>query len=115
MDRTSQFLKPAPLKTDVAVEMAAVHKWFGDFHVLRDINLEVARCSRLDLLTDWQGGWHPTFEVNDEQALIKRVHAEVGRYRVNGKINGYEIDMRSASPRSAGVSTTKPCRPLRRS
>jgi general L-amino acid transport system ATP-binding protein len=34
-------LKPAPLKTGVAVEMSHVHKWFGDFHVLRDINLRV--------------------------------------------------------------------------
>ena len=32
-------LKPAPLKTDVAVEMIGVHKWYGEFHVLRDINL----------------------------------------------------------------------------
>jgi hypothetical protein len=55
------------------------------------INLDAARCSRLDLFMDWQGGWHPTFEVNDENGFIKRVHAEVGRYSVNGKVNGYEI------------------------
>jgi len=24
-----------------AIEMTGVHKWFGDFHVLRDINLQV--------------------------------------------------------------------------
>jgi hypothetical protein len=63
------------------------------------INLDVARCSRLDLFTDWQGGWHPTFAVNDEQAFIKRVHAEVGRYSVNGKINGYEIGKSSVRGR----------------
>jgi general L-amino acid transport system ATP-binding protein len=33
---------PAP-----AVEMIGVHKWFGDFHVLRDINLEVVRGERI--------------------------------------------------------------------
>ena len=64
------------------------------------INLDVARCSRLDLFLDWQGGWHPTFEVNDEQAFIKRVHAEVGRYSVNGKINGYEIGRSSVRGRA---------------
>jgi hypothetical protein len=63
------------------------------------INLDAARCSRLDLFLDWQGGWHPTFEVNDEHAFIKRVHAEVGRYSVNGKVNGYEIGKSSVRGR----------------
>src|SRR5436309_14194898 len=40
-------LKPAPLKTDVAVEMIGMHKWYGDFHVLRDINLQVRRGERI--------------------------------------------------------------------
>ena len=39
--------KPAPLQTDVAVDMIGVHKWFGDFHVLRDINLRVMRGERI--------------------------------------------------------------------
>jgi general L-amino acid transport system ATP-binding protein len=30
-----------------AVEMIGVHKWFGDFHVLQDINLRVARGERI--------------------------------------------------------------------
>jgi general L-amino acid transport system ATP-binding protein len=30
-----------------AVAMTGVHKWFGDFHVLRDINLTVARGERI--------------------------------------------------------------------
>ena len=34
-------------KTDTAVEMIGVHKWFGSFHVLRDINLEVLRGERI--------------------------------------------------------------------
>jgi hypothetical protein len=63
------------------------------------INLDVARCSRLDLFLDWQGGWHPTFAVNDENAFIKRVHAEVGRYSVNGKITGYEFGKSSVRGR----------------
>jgi general L-amino acid transport system ATP-binding protein len=40
-------LKPAPLKTGVAVDMIGVHKWYGDFHVLRDINLRVTKSERI--------------------------------------------------------------------
>ena len=30
---------PAVSRTDVAIEMIDVNKWFGDFHVLKNINL----------------------------------------------------------------------------
>jgi general L-amino acid transport system ATP-binding protein len=30
-----------------AIEMLDVHKWYGDFHVLRDINLNVGRGERI--------------------------------------------------------------------
>jgi len=33
--------------TDVAVEIVNMNKWFGDFHVLRDINLKVMRGERI--------------------------------------------------------------------
>jgi general L-amino acid transport system ATP-binding protein len=33
--------------TDVAIEIVGMHKWFGDFHVLRDINLKVMRGERI--------------------------------------------------------------------
>ena len=39
--------RPTPLKTDVAVELVGVHKWYGDFHVLRDINLRVTKGERI--------------------------------------------------------------------
>ncbi|MGL5362487.1 MAG: amino acid ABC transporter ATP-binding protein, partial [Bosea sp. (in: a-proteobacteria)] len=32
-------LKTTQLNTATAVEMIGVNKWYGDFHVLRDINL----------------------------------------------------------------------------
>ena len=32
---------------EVAIEMIAVHKWFGEFHVLKDINLTVNRGERI--------------------------------------------------------------------
>src|SRR5882757_1991184 len=40
-------LKPAQLKTGVAVEMIGVHKWYGEFHVLRDISLRVTKGERI--------------------------------------------------------------------
>jgi len=40
-------LKPAALRTRVAVDMIGVHKWFGEFHVLRDINLRVTKSERI--------------------------------------------------------------------
>lgn len=40
-------LKPTRLKTDTAVEIVGMHKWFADFHVLRDINLKVMRGERI--------------------------------------------------------------------
>jgi general L-amino acid transport system ATP-binding protein len=36
-----------PTAGGVAVDMIGVHKWYGDFHVLRDINLRVARGERI--------------------------------------------------------------------
>jgi len=40
-------LKPATLRSKIAVDMVGVHKWFGDFHVLRDINLRVLGGERI--------------------------------------------------------------------
>ncbi|HEY9520420.1 MAG TPA: amino acid ABC transporter ATP-binding protein [Methyloceanibacter sp.] len=40
-------LKPAKLKSEVAVELIAMNKWYGDFHVLRDINLRVKGGERI--------------------------------------------------------------------
>jgi general L-amino acid transport system ATP-binding protein len=40
-------LKPTALKHETAVELTGVHKWYGDFHVLRDINLKVKRGEKI--------------------------------------------------------------------
>ncbi|RFB80315.1 amino acid ABC transporter ATP-binding protein [Methylovirgula sp. 4M-Z18] len=40
-------LKPGQLKNEVAIQMQAVNKWYGDFHVLKDVNLEVRRGERI--------------------------------------------------------------------
>src|SRR5215468_10572818 len=34
-------------RSKVAIEMVGVHKWYGDFHVLRDLNLAVERRERI--------------------------------------------------------------------
>jgi general L-amino acid transport system ATP-binding protein len=39
--------KPRRLNTDTAVEIVAMNKWYGDFHVLRDINLKVMGGERI--------------------------------------------------------------------
>src|SRR4030095_12894977 len=36
--------KPA---SALAIEIAGMHKWYGEFHVLRDINLTVAKRERI--------------------------------------------------------------------
>ncbi len=33
--------------TELMIEMRAVHKWYGEFHVLKDINLEVTKGERI--------------------------------------------------------------------
>jgi general L-amino acid transport system ATP-binding protein len=40
-------LKPSQLNTPVAVELVGLDKWYGDFHVLRDINLKVMGGERI--------------------------------------------------------------------
>ncbi|HKY85647.1 MAG TPA: amino acid ABC transporter ATP-binding protein [Pseudorhodoplanes sp.] len=40
-------MKPTALKTGTAVEIVGMHKWYGEFHVLRDINLKVTRGEKI--------------------------------------------------------------------
>ena len=35
------------MATDSIVNVASLNKWYGDFHVLRDINLDVAKGERI--------------------------------------------------------------------
>jgi general L-amino acid transport system ATP-binding protein len=37
----------APGKNGLAIEISGMHKWFGEFHVLRNINLRVARGEKI--------------------------------------------------------------------
>jgi len=40
-------MKPTPLQTATAVEMVGVNKWYGEFHVLKDVNLKVTRGEKI--------------------------------------------------------------------
>ena len=44
MSNTAAATQPA---TNSAVEMIGVHKWYGEFHVLKDINLNVQKGERI--------------------------------------------------------------------
>ncbi|WP_409564929.1 amino acid ABC transporter ATP-binding protein [Microvirga sp.] len=46
---SAQYIPSAAIdpKAQPAIEMIDVHKWFGEFHVLRDINLNVKRGERI--------------------------------------------------------------------
>ncbi|MGO4571095.1 amino acid ABC transporter ATP-binding protein [Microvirga sp. 2TAF3] len=46
---TAQQIRAAALDptAEAAIEMIGVHKWYGEFHVLRDINLNVRRGERI--------------------------------------------------------------------
>ena len=37
----------APAGTDLAIKIVDMHKWYGEFHVLKNINLEVTRGERI--------------------------------------------------------------------
>ena len=82
---------------EVAVEMAAVHKWYGTFHVLRDINLKVMRGERIVIcgpsgsgkstllrcinrLENWQRGRVVVdgMELTEDLKKIDEVRREVG-------------------------------------
>ena len=44
---STPLLKPTQLNTPVAVELIGMNKWYGEFHVLRDINLKVMGGERI--------------------------------------------------------------------
>jgi len=91
--------KPAirTTRNEVAVEIAGVNKWFGKFHVLRDINLTVMRGERIVIcgpsgsgkstllrcinrIESWQQGRLVVdgLELTDDLRAIDEVRREVG-------------------------------------
>src|SRR6202162_584116 len=89
--------RPDEPRAETAVEIIALNKWFGDFHVLRDIDLKVARGERIVIcgpsgggkstllrcinrLEDWQSGRIVVdgIELNDDPKQIVAVRRDVG-------------------------------------
>ena len=87
----------APRRNPVAVDMAGVNKWFGEFHVLRDITLKVMRGERIVIcgpsgsgkstllrcinrIEDWQRGRVIVdgVEITEDLKTIDDVRREVG-------------------------------------
>ncbi len=44
---TQTSTQPAHVSEDLAIEVKGMHKWYGEFHVLKDINLTVRRKERI--------------------------------------------------------------------
>ncbi len=84
-------------RPDTAVEIIGLNKWYGEFHVLRDINLTVARGERIVIcgpsgggkstllrcinrLEDWQTGRIVVdgIELTDDPRQIVAVRRDVG-------------------------------------
>ena len=82
---------------EVAVDIVGLHKWYGDFHVLRDIDLTVRRAERIVIcgpsgggkstllrcinrLEDWQRGRVVVdgIELTDDPGRILAVRRNVG-------------------------------------
>src|SRR3984893_18644965 len=82
---------------EVAVEIAGLHKWFGAFHVLRDIDLKVMRGERIvvcgpsgrgkstllrciNRIEDWQRGRVIVdgTELTEDLKTVNEVRGEVG-------------------------------------
>jgi len=97
MAATPEHPVDATASTAPAVEIAELHKWYGEFHVLRDINLAVARRERIVIcgpsgggkstllrcinrLEDWQRGRIVVggTELSDDPGRILAVRREVG-------------------------------------
>ncbi len=77
-NQTTSVTLPPPDDKPV-VEMAGVHKWYGNFHVLRDVNLTVRRGERIVIAGPSGGG---------KSTLIRCINAierhQQGRIIVNG-------------------------------
>jgi general L-amino acid transport system ATP-binding protein len=66
----------------IAVEMTGVHKWFGQFHVLKDINLRVLRGERIVICGPSGSG---------KSTLIRCINALEEHQRGRIVVNGIEL------------------------
>jgi general L-amino acid transport system ATP-binding protein len=97
MQNPSQVPSEATPRSEPAVAVIGLHKWYGDFHVLRDIDLQVAHGERIVIcgpsgggkstllrcinrLEDWQRGRVVVdgIELTDDPKQILAVRRDVG-------------------------------------
>ena len=97
MDKGPEDLSATTSRPEVAVEVIGLNKWYGDFHVLRDINLKVMRGERIVIcgpsgggkstllrcvnrLEDWQNGRVVVdgIELTDDPKQVLAVRRDVG-------------------------------------
>jgi hypothetical protein len=57
--------------------------------VSQAINVDVARCSRLDLHCDWQGGWHPTLAEGEQRLFLRPGQVDWHPYLSGNTCTGY--------------------------
>ncbi len=57
--------------------------------VCQAINPDVARCSRLDVHCDWQGGWHPTLAEGEHRLFIRPGQVDWHPYLSGNACTGY--------------------------
>ena len=90
-------ISPATLRTDVAVDMVGVHKWFGDFHVLRDINLRVSGGERIVICGPSGSG---------KSTLIRCINRLEEHQQGRIVVDGVELtdDLQARSTKSAATS-----------
>jgi general L-amino acid transport system ATP-binding protein len=68
---------------ELAVEMTGVHKWFGEFHVLKDINFQVGRGERVVICGPSGSG---------KSTLIRCINRLEEHQRGRIVVNGVELD-----------------------
>ena len=94
---TEQAVREESGHDPVAIDLRGMHKWYGDFHVLKDINLTVKRGERiiicgpsgcgkstlircLNRLEEHQQGeiWIDGIELNDDLKHIEKIRRDIG-------------------------------------
>jgi len=94
---TQASAQSSPAKENLAIEVKGMHKWYGEFHVLKDINLTIRRKERiiicgpsgcgkstlircLNRLEVHQKGeiWIDGIELNDDLKHIEKIRKDIG-------------------------------------
>ena len=86
--------------TDVAIEIIDMHKWFGDFHVLNDINLEVKKGERVVVCGPSGSG---------KSTMIRCINRLEEHQQGQIIVAGIELEPRAGTPGARGFETFLKC------